>query len=105
VTFNHAVTAVTEISSGGYFQVEERTPQGRRRLEIKPGVASGNGGLEYSYFVDGDRHDYDAQARAWFASFLLGLERQSAFAAEVKVPELLRHGGVNAVLAEISNIT
>ena len=101
ITFADDLSGVVAIAPGGSFEAEERTPDARHRVEIKPGT----GGLQHSYSVNGDTKPFDDAGRAWLASLLLGLERRSAFAADVRVPQLLKRGGNNAVLAEIQNLS
>ena len=101
LTFARDLSGLTEISPGGFFEVEERAHGQRRRLEAKP---EANGSVAYSWWVDGASRSYDADGKAWFQSLLLGLDRQSGFAAAVRVPDLLRQGGTNAVLNEIAQI-
>lgn len=99
VKFNGDATDVESISSGGSFTLEQHVGDDTRRLVIRPAAG---GALERSYSVNGARHDYDDDARAWFAAALTALERQTAFAVEQRVPALLDRGGVDGVLREIS---
>jgi beta-lactamase regulating signal transducer with metallopeptidase domain len=101
VRFNAEATAIESISSGGYFEVNERQGDSLRHLRVEPGA---NGQLNFTYNVNGTQQEYDAGARAWFSNFLLALERTSGFAASTRVPALLAKGGPQAVLAEISNL-
>ena len=99
IKFNRDVTDVESISSGGSFTIEQHMGDDTKRLVIRPRA---DGGLDRSYSVNGARQDYDADARAWFAEALVALDRQTAFAADQRVPSILERGGVNAVLEEIS---
>lgn len=94
--FNDEFTDLASISRGGYFRLDVTQRGVRRQLEIRP---SGDG-LERVYRVDGAEHAYDAEARAWFAAFLIELDRQTAIAVDKRLPILLRQGGVAAVLKE-----
>src|SRR5207248_5842844 len=87
VTFAHDLSGLAAISPGAYFEVEERAGGERRRLEAKPDA---NGTPQYSYWINGNSHPFDADGHAWLQSFLLGLDRSSGFAASVRVPDLLR---------------
>ena len=87
------------ISSGGWFRVEEREGRNSRRVEIRRGAG---GALEHTYWVNGDRATWDDAARRWLASTLLRVERRTAFAANTRVPQLYRSGGLRGVLSEIS---
>ena len=99
VKFNADFTDIAEISSGGYLEVTVREPGGTRRVELRP---QGDG-LRRVYLVDGNPAPWDAAARAWFADFLIALDRQTGFAVEVRFPALLRQG-VNAVFGEIDQL-
>ena len=101
VRFNAEATTIESISPGGYFEVNERKGDNLRRARVEPGA---NGQLTYTYKVNGAQHDFDADARTWFSSFLLGMERTTGFAAETRVPALLAKGGPQAVLDEISHL-
>ncbi|HEX4663144.1 MAG TPA: M56 family metallopeptidase [Terriglobales bacterium] len=101
VRFNAEATAIEGISSGGYFEVNEREGDSLRHLRAEPGT---NGQLNFTYKVNGTQQEFDAGARAWFSSFLLALERTSGVAVNTRVPALLAKGGPQAVLAEISNL-
>jgi beta-lactamase regulating signal transducer with metallopeptidase domain len=99
IKFNRDVTDIESISSGGSFTIEQEIGDNTRKLVVRPGS---NGSLERTYSVNGDRREYDADARAWFAEALLVLERQTAFAADQRVPAILERSGVDGVLQEIS---
>jgi hypothetical protein len=64
-----------------------------------------NGSLDHQYWVNGNRAPYDASAQAWLAKTLLSVERRTAFAADTRVPQLYKTGGLNAVLSEIGQMT
>src|SRR5688500_16576011 len=90
---------IETLASDGWFRIEERVGRSSRRMEIR---RAGNGALEHLYYVDGDRAEYDANARAWLARTLLAVERRTAFAASARVPQLYRSGGLRAVTSEIA---
>lgn len=101
VRLNAEATAIESINSGGYFEINERKGDNLRRLRVEPGT---NGQLTYTYKINGAQHEFDADARAWFSSFLLELERVSGFGASTRVPALLAKGGPQAVLTEITQL-
>ncbi|HWC17689.1 MAG TPA: M56 family metallopeptidase, partial [Terriglobales bacterium] len=101
VRFNTDATAIESISSGGYFEVSERVGDTLRRVRVEPGS---NGQLAYTYKLNGNQQEFDAAGRAWFSNLLLRLERVTGFAADTRVPALLRKGGPQAVLDEISQL-
>ena len=98
IRYNRDVTDIESISSGGQFSIEQHDGDDTKRLVVRP---RGDGSLERTYSVNGAPHDYDASARAWFAEALVALDRQTAFAADQRVPAILARGGVDAVLQEI----
>jgi hypothetical protein len=61
------------------------------------------GGIERSYYRNGAKREFDADARAFFAKALARLVRSGMFARE-RVARFLKQGGVDAVLAEISRL-
>ena len=101
ITFNRDASDVQAISSGGYFEIEEKDGDRSRRLVLRPRA---DGTLERTYYLDGDRHEIDAQAQAWLASSFVRLDRRTAFAVDQRLPSLLAQGGVPAVLAEIEQV-
>jgi hypothetical protein len=96
VKFNDDFTDVASMSSNATFRADVRDDGTRRHLEIEPG----RGGLVHTWRVDGRERPYDAEARAWFAAFLIELDRRTAVGVEQRLPSLLRKGGVSAVLDE-----
>lgn len=96
IEFNREFTDVARISSGGQFRLESRLNGVRRDLRIEP---SGSG-LTRVYRVDGTERPFDGQAQAWFAGFLIDLDRRTAIGVDVRLPRLLEQGGVSGVLAE-----
>lgn len=101
VRFNAESTAIESISPGGYFEINERIGDNLRRLRIEPAA---NGQLNYSFKINGVQKEFDADARTWFANFLLELERSTGFSAGTRVPALLAKGGPQAVLTEIGQL-
>ena len=101
VRFNADATAIEGISSSGYFEVSERIGDTLRRVRVDSGS---NGQLTYTYKLNGSQQEFDATARAWFSNLLVRLERVTGFAADTRVPALLRKGGPQAVLDEITQL-
>ena len=96
IDFNADFTDVAAISPGGFFRLDVSDHGVRRQLEIE----SRNGTLARTWRVDGKDQPYDTAARAWFAGFLIELDRRTGVGMDVRLPMLLRQGGVDAVLAE-----
>ena len=97
ITFNDGLTDVARISRGGSLEIELREGSQSRRIRF---VQDG-GGIERDYSVNGRSSEYDAVAATWLAEVLVAMERRTAFAADQRVPQLVRRGGVPAVLAEV----
>jgi hypothetical protein len=101
VHFSPDATSIESISSGGYFEINERTDGDLRRIRVQPG----NGGqLNYEYSVNGSKHEFDTEARAWLSKLLLQLERATGFSVSTRVPALLKQGGPEAVLKEVTQL-
>lgn len=93
---------VTAISARGYFDLSQQPRGGvERRVRIERG--EGNS-LERTYWIDGKRSEWNAEAAAWFAQVLVMLDRRTAFAVDTRLPLLLQRGGVDAVLAEVAEM-
>jgi len=98
-TLRPDLSDLQSLSRDGFFRVEEREGRNSRRVEIR---TASNGGLEHTYWVNGDRRPFDEDGRRWLATTLLSVERRTAFAADTRVPQLYRSGGLRLVLSEIS---
>lgn len=101
VRFSPDATAIESIASGGYFEVDERTGGNLRHVRVTP---SSSGQLTYDYSVNGSKHEFDTEARTWLSKLLLQLERATGFSASTRVPALLKQGGPEAVLNEITQL-
>lgn len=60
--------------------------------------------IERLYFVDGERHELDAEGRRWLAAALLRVLRETAVDAERRVARIYASGGAQAVFDEITLI-
>ena len=96
VEFNADFTDIASVGSNGFFRLDVSDGGARRQLEIE----SRNGTLERRWRVDGREQAYDAAARAWFGEFLIELDRRTAVGVDVRLPQLMKQGGVDAVLRE-----
>ena len=100
IQFNAEATDIQSISDGGFFEVNQRQGNTWKQIRVTPSAS----GLQYVYKVNGTQQAFDTQAKQWFSSFLLALERTTGFAADSRVRMLLQKGGPNAVLDEIANL-
>jgi beta-lactamase regulating signal transducer with metallopeptidase domain len=94
--FTPDFTDISSLTSNGFFRVDVTDRGVRRQLEIE----SRNGTLTRTWRVDGRERPYDAEARAWFAGFLIELDRRTAIGVDIRLPLLVKQGGVDAVLKE-----
>jgi beta-lactamase regulating signal transducer with metallopeptidase domain len=101
ITFTDDFSDIAAIDRNGFFRLDVTDAGTRRQLDIE----SRNGTLERTWRVNGREQPYDDAAHAWFASFLIALDRRSAFGVDVRLPYLLRQGGVDAVLRETALMT
>jgi len=100
IKFNADATDIQSISSGGYFEVNERHGDTLRQIKVTPSAS----GLQYVFKINGNQHPMGGETKAWFSAFLLALERSTGFSADTRVPALLGKGGPTAVLDEINNL-
>jgi hypothetical protein len=94
--FNEDFTDLVSLPADGRLRLDVRDDGERRQLEIEPG----RDGLLRTWRVNGREAPYDAAARAWFAAFLIELDRRTAIGVDRRLPVLLRKGGVAGVLDE-----
>ncbi len=93
---------VTAITRRGYIDLSQQPRGGvERRVRIEPGDGAT---LVRTYWVDGKRSEWNADAAQWFAQALIMLDRRTAFAVDSRLPMLLQRGGVDAVLAEVAEM-
>jgi beta-lactamase regulating signal transducer with metallopeptidase domain len=100
VTFSDDDRDITRVARQGFFEVEERTPRARRRVE----VAERDGGLERHWFVEGREQPYDDAARAWLADVLLVLMRRAGINAEARATRIFESQGEDGLIAEIATL-
>ncbi len=96
IEFNDDFTDVGTLSANGTLTLDVTEGGVRHQLDVR----SRNGNLERTWKVNGVERPYDAEARAWFGSFLIALDRRTAIGVDQRLPKLLKQGGVDAVLAE-----
>lgn len=94
--FTSDFTDISRISNNGFFRVDVTDRGVRRQVEIE----SRGGTLTRTWRVDGKERPYDAEAKTWFAAFLIELDRRTAIGVDTRLPHLVRQGGVDAVLKE-----
>lgn len=101
IEFNDDFTDVASITPSGYFRLSVSRNGSRRELDLDGRGAS----LTRTYRVDGSARAYDAAAKSWFSDFLIELDRETAVGVDVRLPKLLKQGGVDAVIRETALMT
>src|SRR6266850_2013075 len=100
--FTDDYTDIRDVSDGGYVRIEEDRHGQSRRYEVRRSV---NGELRRTYYLNGDAHALDQEARNWLARIVLNAVRQSGIDADKRVQTIMRQRGVSGVLDEIRVIS
>ena len=100
IEFTPDFTDIRSLGRNGFFRLDVTENGTRRQLELE----ERNGSLARTWRVDGREQTYDDAARRWFAGFLIQLDRRTAIGVDVRLPHMLRTGGVDAVLRETAQI-
>ena len=91
---------ITSMADGDFFDLTVTRHGDKHRVRIE-----GKGGrLVRSWWVNGDKQLWNAEAAAWFAAILPEVFRRTGINAEQRVAHMLDTGGVDAVLNEIELI-
>jgi beta-lactamase regulating signal transducer with metallopeptidase domain len=100
VEFNEAETDVVRLGKGARLELVEERLGVKREIKIygKDGI------IQRRYKVDGDERPLDAEGRAWLATTLPKLMRETGVNAEARSERILAKGGVPALLEEITLI-
>ncbi|HEX8140366.1 MAG TPA: hypothetical protein VF544_22570 [Pyrinomonadaceae bacterium] len=101
VVFTDDYTDVSSVSEDGLFQATDERDGVARKLRVVQGPA---GSVQRTYYLNGRKHEFDAEAKAWFSKFLLLAAREGGLNARARVQRLLRQRGARGVLDEISLI-
>jgi hypothetical protein len=100
VEFADDYSDVTTISDGGSIRVTDEKGGVTRKFEARATAV----GVQRSYWVNGAARQIDQEARAWLAKVLDDTVRQGGYDARPRVQRILKQGGPNAVLKEISRL-
>ncbi len=92
---------IRRLAPGAQMEFRQIDGSGERALLVR-GDATGQ--PVYTYRAEDRDRPFDAAGRAWLASMLLQLVRGSGLGAEVRAERLLRDGGPQAVMAEVTLI-
>jgi hypothetical protein len=92
---------IKSISRDGYLMIEETHGGLTRKWEVRQGA---DGRPQSSFYLRGQAHPLDLEARAWLAEFLPDVIRNTAIGARARVSRIQRQRGAGGVLDEISLI-
>jgi len=101
IEFSDDFTDIASITPSGNFRLTVSRNGGRQELNIDGRGTS----LTHEYRVNGTARPYDATAKSWFAGFLVELDRETAVGVDVRLPKLLKQGGVDGVIKETGLMT
>lgn len=100
--FNEDYTDIQDVSDGGYVRIEEDRNGQSRRYEVRRGT---DGQLRRIYYVNGEAHPLDQEARTWLAKIVLNAVRQNGIDADKRVQTIMRQRGLSGVFDEIRLIS
>lgn len=100
--FTEDYTDIRDVSDGGYVRIEEDRNGQSRRYEVR---RNSGGELRRLYYVNGEAHQLDQEARNWVARMVLNAVRQSGIDADKRVQIILRQRGVSGVFDEIALVS
>jgi hypothetical protein len=92
---------IKSISRDGYLMIEEARGGTTRKWEVRQGA---DGRPQSSFYLRGQAHPLDPDARAWLAEVLPDVIRNTAIGARARVLRIKRQRGAGGVLDEISLI-
>jgi hypothetical protein len=102
VRFGEDDVSVVHMSPNAFVRLEERLGWSGRRVVIQNG---GSADIQLRYFVHGTERPLDASGRAWLASILPRMIRDSGINAEERASRILQQKGPVALFQEIDRIS
>ena len=100
IEFADDYSDITSISEGGSIKVSDDRGGVTRKFEARAAA----GGVERSYWVNGQSRALDGEARSWLAKVLDETVRQGGYDARARVQRILSRSGPRGVLQEISRL-
>jgi hypothetical protein len=100
VEFADDARDVTSISPAGSLMIEEREGLTWRKLMFTPRAS----GVDRVFSLNGVTEAFEPDGRRWMQEILPRVIRETGVGAAARVDRILRQGGADAVLAEISRI-
>jgi beta-lactamase regulating signal transducer with metallopeptidase domain len=101
IQFGDEDTSVTVMSPGGYFRVKESQGWDQREIQVRDDSSSQ---ARLRYFVNGKERPLDDQGRAWMATVLPMVIRETGIDAERRAIRILEKRGPAGVFDEIDRI-
>jgi hypothetical protein len=101
VRFTDDESDIASLARRGYFHLETREGGTRHKLEVD---SRDDGTLEHKYWLDGKEHPFDEDARAWLGKTLPEIFRRTGYDSDARAERILKRGGVEALLTEITQI-
>ena len=101
VTFTADDTGIERLGPRGWLTLERRRGPSVHTLEATQGP---DGGVRYTYTVNGQARPYDAAARVELSDAWLRVIRESGVGADMRVARILRRDGIDGVFREIDEI-
>jgi beta-lactamase regulating signal transducer with metallopeptidase domain len=91
---------VKSISADGSLMIEEREGLTWRKLSFTPRGTS----VERTFWINGGAEPFEPDGRRWMEEILPRVIRETGVGAAQRVDRIMRQGGVDGVLAEITRI-
>ena len=91
---------IERISRNGTLNIRTNNDGDRRRIRME----SDRGELETTYWVDGDRREFDAEGEKWLADTLATLIRRTPIAIEDRIERYLEQGGTKLALQKFEEL-
>jgi hypothetical protein len=101
VEFNEDYSDVANIPYDGELRIYDS--RGAHTFKLVVTGAPG-GGLRRDYWVDGQAHTFDADARTWLRTVLLQATREGGLDAKNRVQRILRQRGTRGLIEEITYV-
>src|SRR3984893_13675939 len=91
VEFTEDYSDIRDVAEGGFVRIEEDRYGQSRRYEVR---RDANGELRRTYYLNGDVHPLDQEARNWLAKIVLNAVRQSGIDADKRVQTIMHQRGL-----------
>lgn len=100
IIFDEALGEVDYFPPNSSMEVKTKTSKDSRKLKI----SSDDGDIQYLYYEQGKKSNFDSQAKAWFAGVIPAILRNSGWQASERIARIAAESGYESVLDEISQI-